>query len=159
MSSLFVLTGLIVDSVYLDRVVLRCTDNSNYRSFILFESNNDSSGSCASSVSLKPAWVEVTIRYKGSVDTNIDKSMIYDVSLKSVGMLQSANANLYRVKSMVSSSEASPHSEHEDHPSPDPEEVREMTAAYVSEASVAWEDLHEKMRSPPFTTSKCETLT
>lgn len=158
MSNSFVLTGLIVDSIYLDRVVFRCTDKSNYRSFVLFESNNDSSGSCASSVSLKPAWVEVTLRYKGSIQTNIDKSLIYDVHLKNVGILHSANAILYRVKSMVSSSDATDHSEHDDHPAPDPEEVREMTTACIAEARVAWEDLLEKMRSPPLTISKCETL-
>lgn len=160
MSNSFVLTGLIVDSIYLDRVVFRCTESSNYMRFIVFESNNDSSGACGSSVSLKPAWVEVTIRYKGSINTNIDKSSTYDVHLKSVGILESVNANLYRVKSMVPSSNANANreSEHGDHPSPDREEVHEMITGYVNEARFALESLIEEMRSPPFTIAKCDTL-
>lgn len=158
MSSSFVLTGLIVDSIYLDRVVFRCTERSNYTRFIVFESNNDSSGSCGSSVSLKPAWVEVTIRYKGSINTNIDKSSTYDVHLKNVGILESANANLYRVKSMVPCSNANRESDQGDHPSPDGEEVHEMITGYVNEARFALESLIEEIRSPPFTIAKCDTL-
>ena len=156
MSNSFVLTGLIVDSIYLDRVVFRCTESSNYRHFIVFESNQDSSGACASSVSLKPAWVEVTIRYKGSINTSIDKSSTYDVHLKSAGILESVNANLYRVKSMVPRSNRE--SDQGDHPSPDREEVQEMITGYVNEARFALESLIEEMRSPPFTISKCDTL-
>lgn len=154
----FCLTSLIVDSVYLDRVVFRCTEHSNYTQFIVFESNSDSSGCCGSSVSLKPAWVEVTIRYKGALHV-IDKSLLYDVHLKHVGMLESANANLYRIKSVTPrSTEGGARRDEEDPPCPDREELRDMIAGYMKETRSVFESFMDGIESPPSTISKCDTL-
>lgn len=154
-ASAFLLQEVLLDGVYHDRIVLRCTQRSNYREFIIFESNNDSSCSAASSVSLKPFWVEVTLRYKGSPPV-VDKNRMYDFQLKHVGIEESSNTNLYRIKSTLVS-KFQDHS-NEDPPCPDHEELRDMIDGYVIQSRHALEEVILNVQKYPANIEKCEIL-
>ena len=157
MSASFVLKDVLLDSVYVDRLVLRCGALSNYRELIIFEANNDSSLTAASSVSLKPSWVEITLRYKGSPPTNLDKRSLYDFHLKHLGVPEPCNASLYRIKSVVLSSNQILE-EAEDIPTPDREELREMIEGYLRDTREAMDKFIARARASPASLVKCDTL-
>lgn len=157
MSASFVLKDVLLDSVYIDRLVLRCGASSNYRDFVIFEANNDGSGAAASSVSLKPSWVEITLRYKGSPPTNLDKSSVYDFHLKHLGVPETSNASLYRIRSVCLSSNQI-QGEAEDIPAPDTDELREMMEGYSHEARHAMDNLIARVKGSSASLAKCDTL-